>query len=1043
MEQVDQALVKANAARDRTAIDWLSGKKRELYDAAQKQAAASAPQLPEGGILSGTGETLASLVSGTAATVESGWAGLAGAALHPTHPLEGFRSFADPVAQAGTYQPRTQLGQAAVGDIGRVFGALGEGGRYIGHLAGKATGGNPYVEEAIGAPLGMAGDALTSWLTAGAGRALGGIRLPGRGYEANAVDLARRGTLVTPGQARGGEAKTKEQQMTSDPILGGTYRRGQQRALESYQRTTLNEALRLLRPGSRPAQPGRGPRPPPQPPGQPPPAGGGAPPPPAGGPRAAGPRSSTRRPQQSAPRRPGRTYQGTATPAAQATGAQLQLPPPAPPRALPAPTRAPGRGGRQGQLVRPTIPAGRDQRRLPYIPPPRALPAPIAGPPRPSIMDAYRQRLTQQRSQRRAVRQAQSAQQAKGGDIIKLPRTGAQVRADIDASNNWHGRWIEEMSKRLAKANGVTATNAGDFTHYKLGDAKLAKRWQDLYQKGLAARNPLERHDLLQQLDQLGAETQDVVKPSKGQSAFARYEAEQLAKEQALSDATLEQARKNRPTSALPEGVRQRAESYQTDHRNEDAPLEERAEAFSKLPPAMQAFLAKGKPVTLPPGGKPPGTPPPADKPPGPGGLSGMHDTVMGLNIPPEANLGVGMPGVRSGGLPPRPTPPAGAPPPGSARGTGARGRGPGARSTGARPPLRVPENLTGHAAVQWTFDHVNRYYSDAVSNLRGDYDSAPRRGGQSLRQEVAGHRTVVNAANISADAKAEANRVLDEIDRTFAGGRITGGSMQHLIEYLRTRKEYFANQTQHPDVRSLALMIDDIRDGIDAMIGRVNTPNRASNYAAARKSYAIFKPAENAAAAPGTGMGSGAQDSSPRGVPTAARYQAEVRRADASRNKRQWAQGRAGPTIPPVRPGARNPVPLQTLAEQGTSVMGDVYPDSGTPGRGGWQHFLSEPWSRTNLLKLLALPGVRRQYSEAGLRRLHERILRRGTGPHHIRDNPDLMNLIRAAFAAAPAGARTAGSLGPPQAAPGISTALSPEDQAKEAMKYVGAVPQ
>lgn len=317
-----------------------------------------------------------------------------------------------------------------------------------------------------------------------------------------------------------------------------------------------------------------------------------------------------------------------------------------------------------------------------------------------------------------------------------------------------------------------------------------------------------------------------------------------------------------------------------------------------------------------------------------------------------------------------------GAPPGARKRGqmAAARGRGgprparrssppPGARPRPTRtgPPLTVPEHLSGREAVDFTHDVLEQEFGRSLSRMRADIDNTnvrspsvkQRRAGRttqpSLRQELDGLRTMLASPGVFTDPAAltRAQGMIALVDRAFAAGpRISGRSLQTLVTRLRQNVEDLLRDP-HPEMRHAGQLGQELQNALDRTLSRDNTAAARADYLRARNAWAIYKPAEHASAA----------TTNADAVPSANQILRSIKQQDRSMGKGRFARGHAGAQ---VSAGAGRPgtIRAQEMAQQGNTVYGREYPDSGTPGRHSLLHAASHPLS-TALGALLGIPAA------------------------------------------------------------------------------------
>lgn len=178
-------------------------------------------------------EPLLSMGSGAVAAPASGLAGILGA-LMPGREGQGAR-WAEKVGQGMTYQPRSEGGRHAMTAISAPFEMISKGANYAGEKTAEAT----------GSPLAGAGlKTLLEGLPQLLG-AKGASRLkPGAPPEIppGVKTLLDRDVTMTPGQISPKLARVEEG-LQSVPVLGDIVKNARGRGVESFNRSTWNEAL--------------------------------------------------------------------------------------------------------------------------------------------------------------------------------------------------------------------------------------------------------------------------------------------------------------------------------------------------------------------------------------------------------------------------------------------------------------------------------------------------------------------------------------------------------------------------------------------------------------------------------------------------------------------------------------------------------------------------------------------------------------------------------------------------------------------------------
>jgi hypothetical protein len=143
---------------------------------------------------------------------------------------------------ASLIAPGAQLAAAPNALVGAVrAGTVAAGQGYVAGLTDRGTPGErsraATTNAMIAAPLGA--------VLPGASALASRVRRP-RPLDPNVATLAREGVTMTPGQMRGGLAKSFEDAATSVPILGDSIQRARREGMESFTRAPINRALREI-----------------------------------------------------------------------------------------------------------------------------------------------------------------------------------------------------------------------------------------------------------------------------------------------------------------------------------------------------------------------------------------------------------------------------------------------------------------------------------------------------------------------------------------------------------------------------------------------------------------------------------------------------------------------------------------------------------------------------------------------------------------------------------------------------------------------------
>jgi hypothetical protein len=166
-------------------------------------------------------------------------------------------SFATAHPNAAALARGTGMAATAAIPAGNSANLLAQSPRLVNMARGAVTGGltaAAYGAADAGSPaerLKAASEGATNPLALGLGAVGGGLgpaasRGAGRGPSPDVAALVKEGVNLTPGQARGGLAKTAEDIATSAPILGTAIQEARKSGLQSFNRAVVNRALKPI-----------------------------------------------------------------------------------------------------------------------------------------------------------------------------------------------------------------------------------------------------------------------------------------------------------------------------------------------------------------------------------------------------------------------------------------------------------------------------------------------------------------------------------------------------------------------------------------------------------------------------------------------------------------------------------------------------------------------------------------------------------------------------------------------------------------------------
>jgi hypothetical protein len=214
----------------------------------------------------------------------------------------------------------------------------------------------------------------------------------------------------------------------------------------------------------------------------------------------------------------------------------------------------------------------------------------------------------------------------------------------------------------------------------------------------------------------------------------------------------------------------------------------------------------------------------------------------------------------------------------------------------------RLPANLTGREAVQYTDDAISAGYNQLLPRLTARAD-------QTFNTEINNLRQMVNTGAIDPTAARAFNRILQNDVLSKFGGRqaLTGETLKRVESDLGQQISRLSNSTD-ADQRLVADGLQEVQHQLRQLLVR-NNPAQAQELRSLNTAWANFKRVQRAAS------GLGAED----GIFSAAQLQSAVKALDRSKDKARFAEGNAL---------------MQALSDPGKAVLGAKVPDSGTPGR-------------------------------------------------------------------------------------------------------------
>jgi hypothetical protein len=211
-----------------------------------------------------------------------------------------------------------------------------------------------------------------------------------------------------------------------------------------------------------------------------------------------------------------------------------------------------------------------------------------------------------------------------------------------------------------------------------------------------------------------------------------------------------------------------------------------------------------------------------------------------------------------------------------------------------------APDIEIGRAGVDAVENTLSQHYDALLPRITFQVD-------QQLSSDVAALRTMANGMPPQQAARFE-QIVTDRIGTRLAPNGQMDGQTFKLVESDLSYLARGYRSSQDPDVRELGNAVQQLTQTLRESLERTN-PALAPDLQAANSAWARFIRLQKAAGSLG----------SDNGAFTPAQLQSAVKASDASVRKGAFARGDAL---------------MQPLADAGKRVLGNNYPDSGTPGR-------------------------------------------------------------------------------------------------------------
>lgn len=225
------------------------------------------------------------------------------------------------------------------------------------------------------------------------------------------------------------------------------------------------------------------------------------------------------------------------------------------------------------------------------------------------------------------------------------------------------------------------------------------------------------------------------------------------------------------------------------------------------------------------------------------------------------------------------------------------------------------------------------------------------------LRQELDGLKKMIGSSKLPKKYKDEFGRIIDEdvVGRFEKSGLASGATVKEIDSSLRVLAKK-KGLSDNRDVNTVGMAVKEARAALKRMVEREN-PELAPELKATDAAYAKFKVVQKASTYAGK-----------EGVFTPPQFERAVKAQDPSRDKAQYARGKAN---------------MQDFAASAREAIGDAIPDSGTPSQ-----FLAAAITESlagKKMGILGIPGglaagaaLSLPYSELGTRALQRGL----TGP-------------------------------------------------------------